>query len=310
MDLTTVFGGRAQALAVQPDGKTVVAALDGSIPYPWAVARFLPDGSLDPTFGTGGVSSFQVGSASQSLTVRPLAVGFQQNGLDLDIVVAGISASVTDRIGIARLNPDGTLDTGFGTGGVVTADGGFQPLSAAIQPDGRILVASSSQVMRYTTAGSLDTSFGSGGTATMPASGIRRVIPLPSGDIVGVGEQGDDGLVVRMNPNGSPASFGAGGALLMNFGLPQRLWNVTEDPQGRLVVVGDERQVDDYYDQLVIRLEADGQFDTVFGHGGFLVVGTEIDEARDVLLDTQGRILVGGQLGGAAGYSVTRHLVN
>ncbi|NNF13363.1 MAG: hypothetical protein HKN72_09075 [Gemmatimonadetes bacterium] len=308
VDLAPILGGPAGAMAIQPDGRIVVAGLGGSIPYPWTVARFLSDGTLDASFGTGGVATVQVGTTSQSLQVRPLAIGFQEDGPALDIVVAGRSASPTERIGITRLNADGSVDVGFGTGGVVL-DGAFEPEYAEIQSDGRILVGSANQLSRYAVDGAADVGFGSGGLVNLPAAGVRRVVALAGGGIVGVGEQGDDGLVVRLDADGSPASFGSGGAVLVDFGLPERLFSVAEDAQGRLVVAGDERTVDGNFDQLVLRLQSNGTLDPGFGHGGFVVVGVDIDQGRDVAVDSQGRLLVGGEVT-AGGWHFTRHLVN
>jgi len=137
------------------------------------------------------------------------------------------------------------------------------------------LLGSDSQLRRYTASGARDASFGAGGIADMPSSGVARVVALEAGDIVGVGELGDDGVVVRMNADGSPAAFGDGGQVVLDFGLPERLRHVVEDDQGRLIVVG-----------------------------------LEIDLGREVLVDAQGRIVVGGQTRGADGFHISRSLVN
>lgn len=308
VDITGLLSRRATAFGIQPDGRIVVAAVGGGGPFPWTVARFNADGSLDTGFGTGGTTQVQLGSGAGILDAEPLAVGFQQNGADLDIVVAGQSSSTTERMGIVRLNPDGSVDTGFGTNGIVLASG-LDPTTAAIQPDGAILLASASQVRRYSADGSPDLGFGSGGVASFPVAGVHRIIPLAGGDIVGVGDSSEDALVVRLTANGALAAFGSGGAVVLDFGAPGRLQDAVEDAQGRLLLAGYERTPEGFYDQLLVRMSGSGQLDTVFGHGGFLVEGY-VDEGRGVAFDPQGRILVGAQGRDAYGLILSRHLVN
>ncbi|MEU9160943.1 calcium-binding protein [Streptomyces sp. NPDC048424] len=133
--VTTAFAEAdvAGGVQVQSDGKIVAA---GSSAFDFALARYLPDGTLDGGFdGDGKVTTdFGTGTldGSSDLALQP----------DGKIVAAGISRS---DFAVARYNVNGTLDSGFGTGGKVTTDvyfGFFDTASAvALQSDGKIVAA-------------------------------------------------------------------------------------------------------------------------------------------------------------------------
>ena len=116
---TTAWGTHAQgeAVALQPDGKIVLA---GQIFYQakFALARYTPDGSLDPSFAGNGKQTFPVGEASGAA-----AVAVQPDG---KIVVAGYSSNdASSVIALARLKPNGLPDPGFGTDGLTTTQVGL-----------------------------------------------------------------------------------------------------------------------------------------------------------------------------------------
>ena len=176
------------ALVIEPDGKIVVAAGGGAAPG-FELVRYNPDGSLDASFGSGGIVSTVVGPFLESI---PYALVLQPDG---KLVAAGQSprnCPDTDAVtcsmgefGLARYNTDGSLDTSFGDGGIVTTrihgDDGAQAL--VLQPDGKLIAAGSGDVpayhsdplanernfavVRYTADGSLDKTFGKSGIVTM-----------------------------------------------------------------------------------------------------------------------------------------------
>jgi uncharacterized delta-60 repeat protein len=125
-------------LAVQPDGKIVAAGHYLGGPARFLVARFNPDGTFDPTFGTGGVAS-PTFSASGDFAQ---AVVLQTDG---KVIVGGqASNQLAPDFAIARLHPDGRLDTDFGTDGKVTIDffgAADAVIDLVITPDGAILAA-------------------------------------------------------------------------------------------------------------------------------------------------------------------------
>ena len=175
--VVTDFGGpiaEGQSLVVQPDGKLVVAGRSssnaGSI---FALARYNSDGSLDPSFGSGG----KVTTAFPQGDSEILAMTLQQDG---KIVAAGDTGGSANHgvMAVARYNPDGTLDQAFGTGGQATVDfgAGFHTAFAiGVQPDGKIVLAGTALLMppsftssqfglaRLNPNGTLDPGFGNGG---------------------------------------------------------------------------------------------------------------------------------------------------
>ena len=145
----------ANAVAIQNDGKIVVA---GTSNGDFALVRYNSDGSLDTSFGVGGKKTTDIGS---STTDAANAVAIQNDG---KIVVAGTSDG---NFALARYNYNGSLDTTFGTTGIVTTDIGSTTDVAygiTVQSDGKILLTGVSSgdfaVVRYAATGGLDTTFG------------------------------------------------------------------------------------------------------------------------------------------------------
>src|SRR5439155_13054341 len=142
------------------DGKIVAAGVAGGFV---ALARYNADGSLDPTFGTGGVVFF--GSGAFPGLHGAEGVALQPDGKI--VVVAGL---------VARFNADGSLDASFGTSGAVLASGREFRKAVAVRPDGKINVVGDRPttdgpdgrflVERYNSDGSPDPSFGPDGTVT------------------------------------------------------------------------------------------------------------------------------------------------
>ena len=160
---------------IQRDGRIVTAFTIAESRF--GAFRCNRDGTLDTSFGSGGVVITTTGSG---LGVAH-SIALQKDG---KIVVTGqsqINSNSDWKLTVVRYNPNGSLDTGFGTGGMVTMPTGITywlpPLdSVAIQADGRILVSSTTQngsdrdftLVRFDPNGSLDTTFGGGdGIATV-----------------------------------------------------------------------------------------------------------------------------------------------
>ena len=156
----------ANAVAIQPDGKIVVAgtadySATGDRPR-GVIARYNTNGSLDttfsPAFTAGTEIIFDLGDAN--------GVAIQSDG---QIVVAGDAGISTRQFTLVRYAANGTEDAGFGVGGRVTTGFGNDDMAngVAIQPDGKIVAAGTSLISghddlalaRYNAAdGSLDTS--------------------------------------------------------------------------------------------------------------------------------------------------------
>ncbi|MBB6015763.1 NPCBM/NEW2 domain-containing protein [Deinococcus radiopugnans] len=215
---TARLNGEASALARQPDGGLIaVGHADGQM----TALRYRPDLSLDSAFGQGGVVRLELGvadHASDGDPVRSAAtdVAAQPDGR---VVLVGYAArpyspvpDVTlsdDDFAVVRLDRNGAPDPAFGQGGVTTTtlngrlgatgDSADRLYSAALQPDGRIVVAGeahydannySAVVARYRADGTLDPAFAQGGLAFGDLGGrntFHAVALEPDGTIVAGG---------------------------------------------------------------------------------------------------------------------------
>ncbi|HVK10090.1 MAG TPA: putative Ig domain-containing protein [Gemmataceae bacterium] len=302
------------ALTLDAEGRILVAgtaSVPGTAPQ-FVVARFTPDGLLDPTFDGDGVAYAGFGTL---VTGYALAVGVDSAGR---VVVAGeVDDSGDYDIALARFTTTGALDPNFGTGGLVrTAAPGFGAVGdLAIDPLGRIAVVGTIQdgadglfefaVGRYTAAGDLDPSF-NGGDFVRPFAGTagggsalvldrfgRLVV---TGGIATATDTGDFTLV-RLNADGTPDfTFGTAGKVVTSVGpyadVPTSL---VQDPEGRTVVAG---WTDSFGKRrfAVARYTPTGALDPVFSDDG--IVTTDFDtltaEAYQVARDRAGRLLVAG----------------
>jgi len=198
---TVDFGGTefGEAIARQADGRVLVAgrsSAGGAV-----VARLRATGALDPDFGSGGRVTLPGGGSLSAVLVQP----------DRNIVVAG-NAGGSAMMTVTRLQPDGSLDATFGSGGTTTvAFGSLANLlgGAARRPDGKIVIAGYTQdgedvaVARLNADGSLDATFGAAGKATVDfgvATFGNAVALAPNGRIVVAGQKtgGDDFAVARL----------------------------------------------------------------------------------------------------------------
>ena len=142
---TTDFYGnldQANAVAIQADGRIVVAGISGfnGLNGNFALARYMPDGSPDNSFGIGGKVITDFAGNSDQIS----GIAIQSDGY---IVAAG-RASINNNpdFAVARYDSQGALDANFGSGGKVTTDffgtaNGDSAAAVVIQSDGRIVVA-------------------------------------------------------------------------------------------------------------------------------------------------------------------------
>jgi uncharacterized delta-60 repeat protein len=306
-------------------------ALAGFLAFgpPLAVAR-AADGDLDPTFGNGGkvVTNFDLPASGAS------AVAIQADG---KIVAAGFTFDETANIdfGVARYEPNGTLDPTFESDGRVTTDffGLFDLANAvAIQSDGKIVLAGSAMenlandfaLARYNPDGSLDSTFDGDGKLTTDFSGggdiAYGVVVQPDGKILAAGvsnnlaSSADDVALVRYNADGSlDSTFGVGGRVLTDFGEGEVAFGVALQPDGKVIAVGSaERTNSAASDCLILRYDSKGVPDPTFGSNG--VVLTAFLVARSVTLGPDGRIVVAGAASDPANpggfFAVARFLKN
>jgi uncharacterized delta-60 repeat protein len=305
VNVNTLLGGWGTALVVQPDGRIVIAARVTVSPYPWKVARFHPDGSLDLGFGTGGIVTLPFGT---SISSQPVGIGLLDNG---DIVVSGDAGFNLERVAIARLKTNGDLDATFGMGGTVVENGGsgFLPLKSAVQPDGSILIVDDGGIRRYLAHGARDASFGTDGLISwvadlgLSSQVFTNNVRVGAGDrILVTGTHGQDAFFMRLLPTGQPdASFAGNGWTVMDFGTADRFNSAVEDAGGNTYVIGHQRASGGDYEFLVTRFRANGELDATFGHAGYLLEH-RVNNGLVVRLDTQGRIVVGGEAPGQTSF--------
>jgi uncharacterized delta-60 repeat protein len=251
--ITTDFAGQrdeAFAVAIQPDGNIVVAGCTRCLTNDSdsILARYGPDGSLDPKFGSGGRVTTDFAGQSDSVA----GVALQQNGA---IVTAGFAAPSEDatpghdglslardgsgvgdnsrptHFAVARYGMDGTLDPAFGNGGKVLTDfNGWQDQATAvvIQADGKIVAAGRATtddngdfaLARYLPDGNLDLGFGDQGKVTTDFGGGKGYF---FGDAATGAALQTDGRIVtvgldRYNGNFGVARYLPNGTLDPTFG--------------------------------------------------------------------------------------------
>jgi uncharacterized delta-60 repeat protein len=255
--VTTDLGGDdgARAVAVEGDGSIVAA---GASDQRSALVRYLPDGSLDPSFGDGGEV---VGVAPCCLT----SVAVQPDG---KIVAAGNSPTGAY---VARFDAEGSLDPTFGTDGRrdLSLGGDGEVGAVALQPDGDIVVAGGGfDTARLDPDGALDPSFGDGGVAAGGAAGSADALAIdPAGDDVVAGSSGGALRLVRYTAAGLPdPSFGTGGVARLagpdvTAAAPGNA--VAVEPDGTILAAGGGGG-----EFLLTRATAAGAPDPAFGSGG------------------------------------------
>jgi uncharacterized delta-60 repeat protein len=295
-----VNGGVPSDSILQSDGDILVGGTFG-------IARFLPDGQLDTTFGSGGFAAVSLpfdGENPSTLAVQP----------DGKIIWAGTEGNPnfvpggTFQFAVARFNPNGTLDAGFGTNGVATTEFFSPPLQGAqefadavvVQPDGKILVAGSARqgqnkfapiqaaIARFDSNGTLDTSFGTAGRVLSASHGAVAALGLDAaGDIFVLPDLAEFSLAGQADAAVTPAaittsSHGGDAAFLAS---------------GQFVIGSSVGVAKHDVDVQVQRFNADGSVASTsptFDYSG----ATGIDQGRDgasaVAVQANGQALVGG----------------
>ena len=288
------------ALALQPDGKLVVAAQFGGVGT--VLLRLDADGSPDSTFGVGGAA--------------PVASMYQIAGLALQpdgrIGVAGsVNTGYVNQsdAAVARFLPDGTPDASFGTAGSTILDTGSSPTqtyyeefsSVARLDDGSFLAVGSRSrpssgppflpretlLVRLTSSGALDPRFNGTG---------YRLLDLVSGDEVAGGVLPDSAgravvslvmnppALARVLPDGTlDPSFGSNGLAAGGGSI------LTRDAAGRIVTARGGTTYE------LRRFSADGVVDLTFNGGSYQGDVLEYTEFPvGLAVQSDGRVLVGG----------------
>jgi uncharacterized delta-60 repeat protein len=316
-------GRHGQDLALYPDGRILVVGdyvtptLEGAHSL---MVRLQPDGSYDASFGAGGVVAAQARrdqklvavdllddgrfvTAGIDLRLRPCFVTsrYLQNGApDATFTRKGIRRIRADRFGgdardvvlrgdgsvwvvgmsqnplgfefaITAATASGGRDRTVGHRGIVHTDVAYRdaPFGAALQADGKVLVA--------------------GTTATADLDTEERFV------------------VLRYLPDGTlDPGFGTGGIVVTDFGGDAAAYDVVEQRDGRIVAVGEAGE-----GLAVARYLPDGVLDATFGVGGLVRTppGVDYAEARAVVVQADGKILVAGPACPSTGHYCENHVL-
>ena len=255
-----------------PDGRILAVGVAGDrfSSSTFALARYLPDGSLDPTFGHGGMKTASFPGAD---AVEGLGAALAPDGSIVVVRSTGVEF-IPSEIAVARFRPNGSLDRRFGRRGRVLTDirGEAYGFDVVIQSNGRIVVAGAGlgrdiekfAVLRYLPDGSLDRSFGHHGVVLTGFGHCDRTCGSDSAE------------AVALQPDGRIVAAGIGWA------GDRRRWNLA-----------------------LARYLPDGSLDGSFGNGG-LVLTRDFDMAHGLALQPDGKVLVVGAATGASDKQVSR----
>jgi uncharacterized delta-60 repeat protein len=257
---------------LQADGKIVIAGhtnAETSDATDLLLMRFNTDGTLDTSFDTDGmVFTSTPGDArdiAAALEILP----------DGKMILLGSTrpnqSPYPQLLLFAKYNPNGSLDTGFGTGGLKTHSYGDMvyptPTAMLVQPDGKIAACVNlwftevSTLMRFLPDGSIDTAFGVNGQTAFGDSGsyVYDVVQQPDQKYLVVGLTNLDLLAARVDRNGVlDPSFGNNGisTVVVPGAGTEYAWNADLQRDGKLLVVGDFSLSLFDYDSILLRFEA------------------------------------------------------
>ena len=279
----------ANSVAIDGQGRIVIAGIavvDGQEHF--ALARYKPNGDLDPSFGSSGKLTTKL-----SYFDFATAVAIDQQGR---VIAAGSAydpntgGELDKEFALARYEEDGTLDPSFGEGGKVTTSVGVgSARGMTIDASGRIVLAGTDNdysdfaVVRYNADGSLDATFSHNGrfsTTIGPAQDIASGVAIDSeGRVVAAGVTKLKGsqrtalALARIRPGGTlDPTFGTAGTVVTSFSpSPQSDGALTLaiDSAGRIVTGGFAGETQRYGSFLALaRYEPDGILDPSFGTSG------------------------------------------
>lgn len=248
-------------LALDPASGKIIVAGGQLTSSTFVVARFLPNGTPDSTFSGDGIAAVTIPSQFAS----PSSVDVQADG---KIVVNATRSSIIESSPtLIRLNSDGSLDSGFGSNGMVIVPTIAFAQDMLVQSDGKLLASGTGFIRRYNSNGTVDQGFGAGGSIT---NGIGPVTLLSDGRFYGIDRganltyylrryQSDGtpdptfnsnvnlsgGYAIAIRANGEPIvlssnriyRFNTTGALLASVKAPGAI-DLTLQADGRIVTAG------------------------------------------------------------------------
>jgi uncharacterized delta-60 repeat protein len=277
----------AYAIAIDPDGKIVVAGSSAGSSYnELAVVRLTSSGTLDLTFGTNGITTSDLGATASIAAIAIQGAGnaatsspfFVDHAPSLGTVAIGPSCGST-----ASIDP-GNAESGQWMTHVGTGDGNYGNWPV-VQSDGKIVAFGQSssngdsdmEVIRYNADGTLDSTFGTGGQVTTDLGSTNDAawsgVVQADKKIVAVGSTHsgsvDKMALVRYTSTGTlDSTFGAGAKVLTAVGEGNSVaYTSVLQSNGKIVVAGkyDGPTATDF---ALVRYNTDGSLDSAFGSGG------------------------------------------
>jgi uncharacterized delta-60 repeat protein len=263
-------GSSAEAIAIQPDHKIIIAGGLGAI-------RYKEDGTFDSSFGYHGNFSNPPFCGEGVIAIQP----------DGKIILVGTfyDTSVSDfDFLVIRLNTNGSLDTTFGNRGIVTIRdgmfGSYAGSAVALQSDGKIVIAGdvrSTQigVSRLLQNGTLDSTFGLNGFSNYVGLDAVGVAVMHDGRIViGGNAYHNKFMAMRLLPDGTPdSSFNHTGVAITSAGTGYNICHTLQLlNDGKVVLGGGGAFGGSHGDFTLIKYTADGILDSSFGDTGVVNV--------------------------------------
>jgi uncharacterized delta-60 repeat protein len=318
------FSG-ALAVALQPDGNIVLAGYARSNRFShsaMAVARLLPGGVLDSSFG-GGDGKARIRIEGMTVLSAEAVEVLGDRRILLGGPVSGRSYGGLVGTALVMLTPAGDLDAEFGAGGVVLEDGAFDAFT--VDAGGNILVAmggdshsyphaTAFQVGRFSSDGTRDSTFGADGVRSYSRGSPTDVLVDEAGRILLSIEAGsaqcpfEASYVARLTPDGDwDSSFADDGK------TPRRCIfspSLAVQADERVVVVGSVFAGAGGGENVPVigRLNVDGSIDATFGYRSAVIAEEEWMNARDVLIQPDGKIVLVAHSSYGPVYALARFL--
>lgn len=262
---TTYVADSQWGLSLFSDDKLLVTARQkatGRTDTDFVAMKLTADGAKDSSFGTGGVFSLDIDNTSAD----PRGATILEGGA---VVLSGYFRDKDSivRPMLAKLKPEGVLDTSFGKAGVfsdIILASTTEAYGATLQGTSFVTIgygrATSTESLdwislRVTSAGVLDKTFGKDGIVRVDVAGQndngRALTTLPDQRILAVGggrttSTNADAMILLLGKDGAPeTTFGAGGYQLHDLGGPNDFfWAAEVSPKKDLVAIGGVRGVD------------------------------------------------------------------
>jgi uncharacterized delta-60 repeat protein len=293
------YNGNAERVVAEANGDLLIAGDDAS---GVTILRCKVNGTLDTSFGSGGIEAIPQSSYVEGLAVEP-------DGSAL--ILFGDQNSDTSSINLLRLSASGQPDSSFNVGQTVSTP--LQPYDKhgiAIQSDGKIIVSgytdSGATLVRYNADGSIDSAFGAGGMVTTMALGQFGAVSVGSdGKIYAFGD--DDvsgsssivGVTCFDSSGNSVNSFGTNGVSTVNISLGNDgaadSLAIVVQADNKLLGLVDAFSGNNSHTRL-IRFNANGTVDSSFSGGVVKTVFAYSGGNDDIALESDGKIVMAGSI--------------